>query len=205
MDMSYSETVNCYCFNPECGKSIFKANYFAAVQEPVSKVLSQKLFCKNCNSEMINKPVLEVRSQLNALLLKQEKLKAIFIDDDPIFHKMMEHTLKKHDTAIDKTKFCLNGTDVIDYLKKNKNEYEHLPDLIFVDINMPIMDGWEFLEELEKLYLEFPKKTNVYMTSSNITPCHKARTRQYRFVKGLISKPLTKETFNNLASYECFA
>ena len=200
--MSYSNTVNCYCFNPQCNSSIFKAKYFAAIPESVSKVLSHTLFCKSCNSEMIAKPTLEVKSQLNRLLSKREKLKAIFIDDDPVFHKMMEYSLKRKDTSIDKSKFSLNAADVITYLKENINEQEQLPDLIFVDINMPMMDGWEFLAELEKLYTDFPKQPHVYMTSSNIMPGHKARTKQYRFVKGLIAKPFNNETIKKLPRFE---
>jgi len=67
---------------------------------------------------------------------------------------------------------------------------------------MPDMDGFEFLDELEKLYLELPKKSRVYMTSCNIMPDHKIRTKKYRFVKGLISKPFNINTLKNLTEFE---
>jgi CheY-like chemotaxis protein len=199
--MTYSNTVNCYCFNALCDESIFKIPSSAVIQAPLSKVLSQPLHCKSCNSELVAKPLLEMRSQINRSLAGRDKLKAIFIDDDPIFHKMIEHSLKKNVT-IDNSKYSLNGSDVIDYLKRNRNKHDQLPDLIFVDINMPDMDGFEFLDELEKLYIELPKKSKVYMTSCNIIPAHKARTKKYRFVKGIISKPFNINTLQNLTEFE---
>jgi len=199
--MAYYEVVNCYCFNSQCNESIFKIPASAVIKAPVSKVLSQSLHCKSCNSELVAKPLLEMRTQINRSLASKDKLKAIFIDDDPIFHKMIEHSLKKNLT-IDHSKYSLNALDVIDYLKRNRNKHDQLPDLIFVDINMPEMDGFEFLEELEKLYIELPKKSSVYMTSCNIMPDHKARTKKYRFVKGLISKPFNINTLQNLTEFE---
>ena len=199
--MIYSDTVNCYCFNPKCDMSIFRAASSAIIKEPISKVLSQALFCKACQSELVAKPLLEMRAEINHSLSRKHKLKAIFIDDDPFFHKMVEYSLKRNST-IGKSTYSLNGLDVIEYLKLNRNELDKLPDLIFVDKNMPEMDGWEFLEELEKLYIELPKKSRVYMTSCNFMPDYKARTKKYRFVKGLISKPFNINTLQNLTEFE---
>lgn len=199
--MAYCYTVNCYCFNSQCDKSIFRIPGSAVIKEPISKVLAQTLYCESCKSELVAKPLLELRTQINKSLCGKDKLKAIFIDDDPFFHKMIEHSLKRNLT-IDNSKYSLSALDVLEYLKLNRNQHDQLPDLIFVDINMPEMDGWEFLDELEKLYIELPKKSSVYMTSCNIMPDHKARTKKYRFVKGLISKPFNINTLQNLTDFE---
>lgn len=95
------------------------------------------------------------------------KYKDVFvIDDDKIYHFILKSLLSKNHVAI-KSSFFENGQDALDILKE-KMENNCLPDLILLDINMPVMDGWQFLEEFKSLKEQYKLDTTIYMiTSSN--------------------------------------
>lgn len=83
------------------------------------------------------------------------------------------------------------GQDALDYLQKHRNEPDNLPEIIFLDINMPIMDGFQFLEEFEKLEKGIVHdKSKVIMLSSSISPKDIDRAASNRFVKKYLNKPL---------------
>lgn len=78
------------------------------------------------------------------------------------------------------------------------NEYvsssiEQFPEIIFLDINMPGINGWEFLEQFEKLPNSILAKCNIVMLSSSIDREDIAKSKNYKSVKEFISKPLTQE------------
>ena len=82
------------------------------------------------------------------------------------------------------------GNDALDYLRKHTTNEELLPDLIFLDINMPIMDGFQFLEEFEKLEDPVLEKCKIIMLSSSISPRDIDRAASNKFVKKYLNKPL---------------
>jgi len=68
--MKNVEIVNCYCFNLLCKNSIFGPKGNIAVRVPLSRVLSEPIRCKECNSELISKPTLELKQQIDNCLHK---------------------------------------------------------------------------------------------------------------------------------------
>lgn len=62
--MNQPEYVNCYCFNPACAGSIFNDKTFACFKHPLSQVLTQEFHCPVCNSELVSKPLLEVKTEV---------------------------------------------------------------------------------------------------------------------------------------------
>ncbi|WKN45195.1 response regulator [Tunicatimonas pelagia] len=81
----------------------------------------------------------------------------------------------------------LDGEEALEVLKDTSRS---LPDLILLDINMPRMNGWEFLDELPKLHCQDLDQVKVYMLSASRNPDDVEKAKKYTMVRGFISKPL---------------
>jgi CheY-like chemotaxis protein len=73
-----------------------------------------------------------------------------------------------------------------------------LPELIFLDIDMPLMDGFQFLDEFEKLEDETKTHCSVVMLTSSISPADVNKSKKYEYVKKYINKPLSQENLEKL-------
>lgn len=73
-----------------------------------------------------------------------------------------------------------------------------LPDVIFLDIDMPLMDGFQFLDEFEKLMTTTKQKCRIVMLTSSINPQDVNRSKKYGNVKLYLNKPLTHESLMEL-------
>lgn len=111
----------------------------------------------------------------------------VLVDDDPLVNKMHKMLLKKYHANIAVIDFN-NPQQALEYLAVHHTE------LIFLDINMPEIDGWEFLNRLKKQSL----KSKVIIVSSSIDPVEKNKAYSHDCVKDFISKPLTREKLNKL-------
>jgi CheY-like chemotaxis protein len=129
----------------------------------------------------------------------KRKLNILLVDDDNINNYVSENIIKKTETAghIEKR---LNGKEAIEFIQASlsKNKTDELTDLILVDINMPLMDGMEFLEEFNKIKEKY--NTVIYlMHAAELTPEQKERTGKV-YLSGNIEKPLTTEKFSKILS-----
>ncbi len=118
--------------------------------------------------------------------------KILLIDDDTINNFIVLNKLNSislSETAIS----VLNGQEGIDYLNKCIIENLDFPELILLDINMPVLDGWSFLLEFEKLEKNYQSKTEIYMVSSSVYNEDIEKAKAYPSIKMFISKPLSKE------------
>lgn len=85
-----------------------------------------------------------------------------------------------------------SATDALDFLSATPEE-ECTPDLIFLDINMPAMDGWEFLEEYEKLTPDQKARVIVVMLTTSYNPEDEVKARNHTMIAEFRNKPLTQE------------
>ena len=111
------------------------------------------------------------------------------IDDDPIFVYGTKKIMKKIDFS-DEILVYNNGQEAIDGLMKLAEQNKKLPSVIFLDINMPIMDGWEFLEDFVKIPNNNRENVTIYIISSSIDPMDIQKTQLYSLVNNYILKPI---------------
>ncbi|MBL0014104.1 MAG: response regulator [Flavobacterium sp.] len=128
------------------------------------------------------------------------KFKDVFvIDDDKVFHFIIKKLFSKNNIDINPS-FYLNGLEAIEEIKEKISNGVTMPDLILLDINMPIMDGWQFLDEFRKTRKTNESgKTIIYLVSSSdsISDINKAKEYQDQ-VKDYFFKPMTLDDLRKI-------
>ena len=119
----------------------------------------------------------------------------IYVEDDPITTRLVGMIIKQNKKILNATSF-LNGQSAFDAIISNFELNGKLPDLIILDINMPVMDGWEFLEGMAS-YPQ-PNAVPVIILTSSINPVDIEKSRNYPRVRGFFSKPLTHENLDKI-------
>ena len=124
---------------------------------------------------------------------------ACIIDDDKIYVNLVKKIIEIKKLSNNLLIFK-NGKEALDHFKlilENAHE-EILPDIIFLDINMPIMDGWEFLNEFIKIKNIFDKKITLYVVSSSIDPRDLERAKSFNLVTDYLIKPIELKKFEKI-------
>jgi two-component system chemotaxis response regulator CheY len=125
------------------------------------------------------------------------KTKILLVDDDPIFSLLMNRVIANSGLNTDVTSFD-NGQSAMQYIEQNLDNETVLPEFIFLDINMPIMDGWSFLEEIQAILPFMKKIPGIYILSSSISPFEVERAHKIPCVKDYLVKPLMKRQLTEL-------
>lgn len=129
--------------------------------------------------------------------MTNEVLNILIIDDDEINNFIAAKLIDKiHPVA--NISICLNGKEGIDFLASRIHKEEELPDIVFLDINMPVMNGWEFLEEFEKIKNSIKKRIMINMLSSSVYNDDITKSQTFTTVNKFISKPLTTDKIKDL-------
>lgn len=124
--------------------------------------------------------------------------RSIFLIDDDLINNLLNRQFLTFVLPTATITTFQSSAQVIDYFKKGKIAQ---PDLILLDINMPEMDGWEFLQQLEAL----GKVSEVIMLTSSIHVEDIKKAHSNYNVKGYIPKPLTEEKINQLIIHQQFS
>ena len=120
--------------------------------------------------------------------------KLVVIDDNPTDHYIMQRLLHNNYNCEQAT-YTFDGQLVLDYLNENKNA-DTLPDVIFLDLDMPLLTGWEFLDELESFNSGAKKNVQVHIMSSSIRSADVFHSKKYTCVNSFMTKPLSRELIN---------
>lgn len=129
--------------------------------------------------------------------MTSEILHILIIDDDEINNFIAAKLIDKIPPKA-KVSTCLNGQEGIDFIKARIGSDEEMPDIIFLDINMPVMNGWEFLEEYDFIKSQINKKVSINMLSSSVYNDDISKSKTFVTVNKFISKPLTIEKIKDL-------
>ncbi len=113
---------------------------------------------------------------------------AYIIDDDEIIVYLTDKIIKEEQFC-EKSETFNNGQLALGRIKEAIANKDELPEVMLIDINMPVMDGWELLDELVKLPLEKPIPLIIF--TSSINPADREKAFTYASIKGYIQKPLT--------------
>lgn len=113
------------------------------------------------------------------------------VDDDAVYRRTVQRLLQSTE-LIENVLTFENGHFILDYLQNEENE-QQLPDIILLDINMPQMNGWAFLDAYEKLKPKLSKSIRIYMVSSSSNKEDIDKTKTYTCVASYIFKPFSKK------------
>ena len=125
--------------------------------------------------------------------------KVYLIDDDEINNFICANILRRTNFSTDVVAFD-SGTDALAKLNQvaEEGDRDAFPDVIFLDINMPIMNGWDFLLEYRKLSHKIDKKVSLFLLSSSIYQADVEKSKDYDEVLDFVTKPLNTELINGL-------
>jgi CitB family two-component system response regulator MalR len=122
----------------------------------------------------------------------------LLVEDDPITVMVCDRIIKMSGFS-NQVQSKQNGQEAINHLKLVVEGSVELPDIIFLDINMPVMNGWDFLQEFETFKLQLQKLPRIFILSSTVDPEDYKKAAEFSTVEGFISKPLTQEHLKSVA------
>ncbi|MDQ3535982.1 MAG: response regulator [Bacteroidota bacterium] len=125
------------------------------------------------------------------------KLNKVFLVDDDETSNFLNTLLIRSMKITDKVEISKNGKEALTKFVALKQLDKEWPELVLLDLNMPVMDGFEFLEEYCKLYAEEQEQTKIVMLTSSNSPKDIDKAKKYN-IAGYINKPLTEEKLHNV-------
>jgi CheY-like chemotaxis protein len=120
----------------------------------------------------------------------------LVIDDDPVHIKLVDFIISQSGAPV-KTCAFVDASDAFVFILKH-NSYNTLPDLVLLDLDMPLVSGWGFLELFETIAKNLDKPVDVIIFTSLVNAEIKDRAAKYNCVKGVFSKPFTEYTLTEI-------
>lgn len=117
------------------------------------------------------------------------------IDDDKIYQLIIKKVVERTN-EFDSIYFYNDGIEAFESFKSVENS---LPEIILLDINMPLMDGWQFLDTLIFHRPTLHQETIIYIVTSSIAHSDREKAASYKEVSGFLSKPLSVEALKKIA------
>jgi CheY-like chemotaxis protein len=121
--------------------------------------------------------------------------KTCIIDDDDVYIYAIKRLMSLQKLC-DNVLVFKNGKEAIDYFIAHKDNVDSLPDIILIDVNMPVLDGWGFIDEYLANGFDKTKVADLYMISSSIDPRDVKKAEAIPVIKKYIFKPITLDELN---------
>lgn len=118
--------------------------------------------------------------------------KVFIIDDDSIHQRIAQIMIEKHQLFDEYISFK-EAEQAIAFLRENTKNPQQLPDVILLDLNMPVMDGWDFLDLYEDFRSDLARAIRIFIVTSSVDEKDILRSQTYSSVTGFISKPLSPD------------
>ena len=115
--------------------------------------------------------------------------KICIVDDDEIYRFTIIKILESLQLPTKTTTFS-DGEQALDFISDHLDQDYELPDVIFLDIDMPVMDGFQFMDEYEKIRSRVGKNITIFMVSSSLDPVDIERAKNIGAITDYIVKPL---------------
>lgn len=116
--------------------------------------------------------------------------KSVMLVDDNEIDNIINEKIIEANSFADRILVFQTGQEALEFLEVNQHDETKLPEIVFLDINMPIMDGFQFLEDFEKFSETVLDKCKIIMLSSSISPKDIDRAASSKYVKKYLNKPL---------------
>jgi len=113
------------------------------------------------------------------------------VDDDDLFQFVMRQHLERLEMVEHIHKFS-DGEQALNYIKANIQDADALPELILLDVNMPYMDGWQFMREFIKLNIPSGINIKIYVLSSSTHESDLQKAKEFPMLAGYLVKPIGK-------------
>lgn len=123
-----------------------------------------------------------------------KKLTVLLIDDDRIYQFTTQKGMQVANLSVNIISY-LNGADAFEYIEKAAKHEADVPGIIFLDINMPVMNGIEFLEAFEGIKDKFTPEIPIYVVSSSADSRDTDAISLFSTVKGYLVKPVQQQKF----------
>lgn len=121
------------------------------------------------------------------------------VDDDFTFQRIIKIMLTRSPVFKHVVNFT-ESSSFLNYLNNNKNDHSNLPDIIFLDLNMPETDGWDILDHINNNYNSYKKDIKVYIVTVSIRRADREKALSYNFVQDFISKPLYRDKIIDISN-----
>ncbi len=126
-------------------------------------------------------------------------VRSMVVIDDNTISNILVTKLVEYEKVTNNLRTFQYAVQALEYLSKAAQyEIHNFPEIIFLDVNMPQMDGWEFLQEYMQLPTEATKNCHLFMLSSSISESDIEKAKNYSVVTDYISKPITREILKDI-------
>ncbi|TYP70442.1 response regulator [Aquimarina intermedia] len=129
--------------------------------------------------------------------MTNKNLSLCLVDDD-IIHQFIIKKLVQQLHQQERLLIFSNGEEAINFIKSVSNGVVKLPDLILLDLNMPIMDGWQFMDEFNSIAPDLKKDIKIYILSSSDNPDDIERAKEYERISDYLIKPINEQQLKEL-------